>query len=107
MGMCECGEKRNRIRSDWKRKPAPRELKGEEPERCVVKEKPLGDRGFFYKVTTGCGLSAEPDRDSSTVVSEPTIRITVLVQDRRGERYSDGKHYSKFYVPVQMLESVE
>ncbi|SFI92260.1 hypothetical protein [Planctomicrobium piriforme] len=33
-------------------------------------------------------------------------RATVLVEDRRGMRYSDGKHYSKFYIPVEMLEAV-
>lgn len=32
---------------------------------------------------------------------------TVLVEDRRGESYSDGKRYAKFYVPVQLLEAVE
>jgi hypothetical protein len=34
-------------------------------------------------------------------------RATVLVEDRRGESYSDGKRYAKFYVPVQLLEAVE
>ena len=32
---------------------------------------------------------------------------TVLVEDRNGERYSDGKRYAKFYMPVQILEAVE
>lgn len=41
------------------------------------------------------------------VVNRVNKRATVLVQDRRGERYSDGKHYAKYYVPVQMLEAVE
>ena len=34
-------------------------------------------------------------------------RATVLVEDRRGEKYSDGKRYTKFYVPVALLEPVE
>jgi len=31
----------------------------------------------------------------------------VLVEDSRGAPYCDGKHYAKFYVPVQMLEVVD
>jgi hypothetical protein len=41
------------------------------------------------------------------VVNRINKRATVLVEDRKGARYSDGKHYAKFYVPVQMLEAVE
>lgn len=41
------------------------------------------------------------------VVNRVSKRATVLVEDSRGRRYSDGKHYAKFYVPVQMLEAVE
>ncbi|MFT5525225.1 MAG: hypothetical protein ACI9HK_003192 [Pirellulaceae bacterium] len=33
-------------------------------------------------------------------------RATVLVQDNTGREYSDGKKYSKFYVPVQLLRRV-
>jgi hypothetical protein len=38
------------------------------------------------------------------VVNRINKRATVLVEDREGERYSNGKHYAKFYVPVQLLE---
>ena len=41
------------------------------------------------------------------VVNRVSKRATVLVEDRTGRRYTDGKHYSKFYVPVPMLEAVE
>ena len=41
------------------------------------------------------------------VVNRINKRATVLVEDRRGERYSNGKHYAKFYIPVQMLEAME
>jgi len=41
------------------------------------------------------------------VVNRVSKRATVLVEDHQGRRYTDGKHYSKFYVPVQMLEAVE
>jgi hypothetical protein len=41
------------------------------------------------------------------IVNRISKRATVLVEDREGQRYSDGKHYLKFYVPVQLLEAVE
>jgi hypothetical protein len=41
------------------------------------------------------------------IVNRISKRATVLVEDQGGVRYSNGKHYSKFYVPVQMLEAVE
>ena len=41
------------------------------------------------------------------VVNRISKRATVLVKDRKGQPYSDGKHYTKFYVPVQFLEAME
>jgi hypothetical protein len=41
------------------------------------------------------------------IVNRISKRATVLVENREGQRYSDGKHYIKFYVPVQFLEAVE
>jgi hypothetical protein len=41
------------------------------------------------------------------VVNRINKRATVLVEDRRGEPYSNGKRYAKFYVPVQLLEKAE
>jgi hypothetical protein len=41
------------------------------------------------------------------VVNRVNKRATVLVEDRQGMRYSDGKHYSKFYIPVEMLEAMD
>lgn len=38
------------------------------------------------------------------IVNRVTKRATILVEDSRGPRYSDGKRYAKFYVPVGMLE---
>ena len=40
------------------------------------------------------------------LVNRITKRATVLVENESGECYSDGKRYSKFYVPVGMLELV-
>ncbi len=41
------------------------------------------------------------------VVNRITKRATVLVVHPSGERYSDGKRYVKFYVPVSQLESLD
>jgi hypothetical protein len=40
-------------------------------------------------------------------VNRITKRATVLVEDEHGEPFSDGKRYTKFYVPVGMLGPVE
>ena len=40
-------------------------------------------------------------------VNRITKRATVLVEDSRGMRYSDGKRYTKFYVPVGLLKPVD
>lgn len=41
------------------------------------------------------------------IVNRVSKRATVLVEDARGARYSNGKHYAKYYVPVQILEPLE
>lgn len=41
------------------------------------------------------------------IVNRISKRATVLVEDPAGQRYSNGKHYVKFYVPVQLLEAVK
>ncbi|MCA9547073.1 MAG: hypothetical protein KC613_21875, partial [Myxococcales bacterium] len=38
------------------------------------------------------------------VINRITRRATVLVPDPKGARYSDGRHYAKFYVPLDALE---
>lgn len=39
-------------------------------------------------------------------VNRITRRATVLVEDRRGQRFSDGRHYLRFYVPLEQLRRV-
>jgi hypothetical protein len=46
------------------------------------------------------------DRQHVGIVSRVTKRATVLVEDQHGLPYSDGKRYTKFYVPVNMLTGV-
>jgi len=43
----------------------------------------------------------------SGIVNRITKRATVLVEDNRGERYSDGRRYAKFYIPIATLEQLE
>ena len=40
------------------------------------------------------------------VVNRVTKRATILVEDPSGMRYSDGKHYMKFYIPLDHLQPV-
>lgn len=47
-------------------------------------------------------------REYVGIVNRITKRATVLVEDpQHGARYSDGKHYSKFYVPLTMLSPAD
>ncbi|MEZ6047012.1 MAG: hypothetical protein R3C11_15805 [Planctomycetaceae bacterium] len=45
-------------------------------------------------------------RERTGVVNRISKRATVLVPDRKGERYSDGRRYLKFYVPLTELKRV-
>ncbi len=45
--------------------------------------------------------------DYEGVVNRITKRATILVKNRKGQRYSDGKKYSKYYVPVEMLTPLD
>ena len=46
-------------------------------------------------------------REYAGFVNRITKRATVLVEDRRGTRYTDGKHYAAFYVPIQKLQRMD
>ncbi len=41
------------------------------------------------------------------IVNRITKRATVLVPDPNGSRFTDGKTYSRFYVPVRLLEPID
>ncbi len=43
-------------------------------------------------------------REYQGTVNRVTKRATVLVEDPRGMRYSDGKSYTKFYIPLDDLK---
>ncbi len=40
-------------------------------------------------------------------VNRITRRATVLVEDSQGERFNDGRRYSRFYVPLEQLQLVQ
>ena len=40
-------------------------------------------------------------------INRITRRVTVLVEDPRGQSYDDGKRYLKYYVPLGMLKRVK
>jgi hypothetical protein len=46
-------------------------------------------------------------REYCGVVNRITKRATVLVDDEQGTRYTDGRRYKKFYIPLSMLEPVD
>ncbi len=41
------------------------------------------------------------------IVNRVTRRATVLVPDRSGRRFSDGRRYATYYTPVDTLEVIE
>ena len=45
--------------------------------------------------------------DHTGFVNRITRRATVLVEDPRGAPFSDGKRYTKFYIPLSMLTRVQ
>jgi hypothetical protein len=56
------------------------------------------------------GDRARFDLDGQTyvgVVNRITRRATVLVESPGGARYSDGKHYRKYYVPLPLLRKLD
>ncbi len=61
-----------------------------------------------YGIRSGDRVSFRIDgRHYTGFVNRITKRATVLVPDARGLRYSDGKCYAKYYVPVGMLEPAD
>jgi hypothetical protein len=46
-------------------------------------------------------------RHHEGILNRVTRRATVLIEDPRGQRYSDGKTYAKFYVPLSQLKGVD
>ncbi|MFV1966124.1 MAG: hypothetical protein ACC628_11915 [Pirellulaceae bacterium] len=61
-----------------------------------------------YGIRSGDRVSFRFDgRHLVGIVNRITRRATVLVEDAKGECYSDGKKYQKFYVPLTLLKAVD
>jgi hypothetical protein len=58
-----------------------------------------------YGIRAGDRVSFRFDGTHYTgIVNRITKRATVLVEDPQGERFSDGKRYQRFYVPLPLLK---
>ena len=57
-----------------------------------------------FRLATGSRVRFEFEGKSYTgTVNRITRRATVLVEDPKGERFTDGKRYRRFYVPLESL----
>jgi hypothetical protein len=57
-----------------------------------------------FNVRVGSRVSFQLEgKQYQGIVNRITRRATVLVKDPTGERYSDGEHYRKYYVPIALL----
>jgi uncharacterized protein (DUF433 family) len=72
----------------------------------LVTQYEIAHQEYGIKVGDRVTFDYEGVRHTGTV-NRITKRVTVLVEDPRGTRYSNGKHYLKFYVPLPMLERAE
>jgi hypothetical protein len=58
-----------------------------------------------FGITAGSRVSFRVDGEHyEGIVNRITKRATVLVEDRDGVQYSDGRRYTKYYVPLTMLK---
>ena len=59
---------------------------------------------FTFGIVAGSRVQFEYEgRLYSGIVNRVTKRATILVEDPGGLRYSDGKRYTKFYIPLDHL----
>src|SRR5262249_49030769 len=57
-----------------------------------------------YAIRVGDRVAFDFEGQTYTgVVNRITRRATILVENPAGQRYTDGKHYQKFYVPLTEL----
>lgn len=70
----------------------------------LVTRHEIADRDFGIKLGDRVTFEFEGVRHTG-VVRRITQRATVLVEDPHGQRYTDGKYYRKYYVPLPLLSS--
>jgi uncharacterized protein (DUF433 family) len=72
----------------------------------LVTQREIAHREFGIKVGDRVAFEYQGARHLGTV-NRVTKRVTVLVENPRGARHSDGKRYLKFYVPLPLLQRAE
>lgn len=69
---------------------------------------PREQASSLYGIRAGCRVAFDFEGNQLVgLVNRVTRRATVLVEDRKGIRYSNGKKYSKYYVPVEKLTRID
>jgi hypothetical protein len=68
---------------------------------------PTEDAAVRHQVMVGAMVGFEfKGRQLQGRVNRINRRATVLVESKDGQRYSDGKRYEKYYVPLDQLRSI-
>lgn len=70
----------------------------------LVTQQEIAHRHFGIKIGDRVTFDFEGARRTG-IVRRITQRATVLVEDRDGQMYTDGKSYRKYYVPLPLLSS--
>jgi len=65
----------------------------------------LGNTPLRFRLSSRVSFVFEGTRLQGRV-NRVTKRATVLVEDAAGQRYSDGRSYRKYYVPLAALEAL-
>lgn len=69
---------------------------------------PAEDAAVRHQVVVGSTVRFEHEgRPLTGRVNRINQRATVLVESKEGQRYSDGKRYAKYYVPLNCLAAKE
>lgn len=71
----------------------------------LITQRERAARKFNIRVGDRVGFAYDGARIVGRV-NRITRRATILVPDPRGERFSDGQRYTKFYVPLEKLHRV-
>ncbi len=60
-----------------------------------------------YSLEVGCQVKFEFEGETFIgFINRITTRATVLVESLKGRRYSDGKQYEKYYIPLDWLKKL-
>lgn len=71
----------------------------------LITQRERASQQFNVKLGTRVRFDFE-GKSLEGVVNRITRRATILVEDPAGQRFTNGKHYRKYYVPLPLLEPV-